>query len=171
MTSHDTQSVSQPGLSPGNSGYSVTSLHSSPDFILATAGAALVDRELRLLLHVHFRQLTADEHIALFDEGRSGILSTFEGKIRLAYAAGFLEKEAYEDLLLVGTVRNLFVHYFEPVRFNSERIEKICSSLSINRNQTPRTGVADAREAFYETLLNLQTGLQFDRRGDLSWAV
>lgn len=172
MTNHDMQPVYAAGSTGDNSDYSVTSLRVSPDFILATAGAALLDRELQLLLEVHFRALSDDEYSILFHEEHRGVLSTFEGKIRVGYAAGFLGKELYEDLLLVSTIRNLFVNSLEPSRFGSESIENTCRLLRFCRNEISRTGrMVDARGAFYETLLDLQIGLQFVRRGDLAWAV
>jgi DNA-binding MltR family transcriptional regulator len=152
----------------------LTALEKAPDHALAITAAAYVDQALELLLRSRFRDLTTEEYERLFGESGNGVLATPAAKIRVGYAVGFYEKEAYSDLLLMISIRNAFAHSRDTVTFNSEHVCHDCRQLSIvkrRKDMYPDTEPFDARSAYFDTALDLCSGIQFDIRGDLAWAV
>jgi DNA-binding MltR family transcriptional regulator len=153
---------------------SLTALEKAPDYALAITAAAYIDQALERLLRSRFRDLTTEEYEWLFGESGRGVLATPAAKIRVGYAAGFYEKETYSDLLLVISIRNAFAHSRDPVTFNSEHVCRDCQQLSIvkrRKDMHPNTDSFDARSAYFDAVLDLCSGIQFDIRGDLAWAV
>lgn len=109
----------------------MSSLKLMDDATVAMMSAAYLDHALELLLKSHFRQLTANETIRLFDGSQNAILGTFSVKIRVAFALGLLMLDAYTDLLLINDIRNAFAHSLHRgVDFLNEHIRADCDKLT-----------------------------------------
>ena len=90
---------------------------------VAIVGAALVEEEVLRALITKMRALSRTMHKRLFDG--YGPLSSFSGKIDVAYALGIVTKETYEDLTIIRRVRNQFAHSRVLVDFSSIEIRAL----------------------------------------------
>jgi hypothetical protein len=144
-------------------------LKSAPDHALAITTAAYLDHATELLIRNYLREdLTTEEHRRLFDGGQNGILATASAKIRIAYALRFFERPVYLDMLTVNDVRNVFAHSLHPVTFAHELVFRDCQKLSLlerRKDMYPDPTKFDAKEVYYNTVLDLFMGIQLNIRG------
>lgn len=82
-----------------------------------------------------------------------GALSSFSGKIEVAYLFDLIDESMLKDLLVIKDVRNAFAHTTQYVFFSQERIAAKCRNLS-----TFTAGV-DPQHAFYDRALGLSVAL------------
>ena len=97
----------------------------------ALLGAAYLENALEGLLSAYFRPLGKEDWNRLFSPQARGILSTFDAKLRLAYAARLLHAKAYDALRLIGAIRNVFAHSLHKVSFKHPLVAKDCQRLSV----------------------------------------
>lgn len=76
-----------------------------------------------------------------------GPLSSFAGKIEVAYLFELIDEPAFKDLLTIKDVRNAFAHTTQYVYFSQEPIIAKCRNLS--------TFIGDPQDAFYKRGLEL----------------
>jgi DNA-binding MltR family transcriptional regulator len=144
-------------------------LRKAPDHALAVTAAAYLDHSVELLLRSFFRDdLTSEDDRRLFDGAANGILGTSSAKIRVAYAIRLFKKPVYLDMLLVNHIRNVFAHSLHIVTFQHEDVIRNCKQLDIlNRRQDMYLDAEkiDAREVYYDTVLDLYVGIDMSIRG------
>jgi len=147
---------------------SLTALRNAPDHALAITAAAHLDFVLELLIRNHIPvELTKEEDRRIFDGASGGILGTSSAKIRIAHAFQIIPKRAYEDMLLVNSIRNVFAHSLHDVKFANELVINDCRKLSLlerRRDMYPDPANIDAREVYYNTILDLYMGIQINMR-------
>lgn len=87
-------------------------------------GAAILEQRLAELFCFTFKTNDISRKIAdsIFDS--NGPLSTFSSKIKLAYALGYIDRLAYEDLEKIRKIRNEFAHTAKAVDFLQNDIAK-----------------------------------------------
>jgi DNA-binding MltR family transcriptional regulator len=90
---------------------------------VAIVGAALVEEQVLRALLTKMRRLSGGMHKRLFDG--YGPLSSFSGKVDVAYALQIITKETYDDLTTIRKLRNKFAHSTTPVNFDSIEIRTI----------------------------------------------
>lgn len=56
-------------------------------------------------------------------------LSNFSSRINFAYSIGLINEKLMNDLNIIRNIRNEFAHSFEPIDFNSEKIDKLVKGL------------------------------------------
>jgi hypothetical protein len=106
----------------------ISGLNSESDRACGVLGASLMDARLEALFASRLR----DFHKELF--GSSGPLSTFSGKIRLAYALTWIGDDVRADLDAIRAIRNEFAHSFDhTLRFEEPSISDRCSNLRVAR--------------------------------------
>jgi hypothetical protein len=86
----------------------VAALKGESDRACAILGASLLEE---LLLRLFQKSLLEDAPKELF-EG-NGPLSTFSGRIKLAYFLGMISTDEYSELDLIRRIRNDFAHAFD----------------------------------------------------------
>lgn len=59
----------------------------------------------------------------------SGALGNYAVKVRLAYMLGWFAKDMYDDLILVGKIRNRFAHAFEAKDFSDPQISGLLTGV------------------------------------------
>jgi DNA-binding MltR family transcriptional regulator len=147
---------------------SLNALRSAPDHALAITAAAHLDYVLELLIRNHIPvELTKEEDRRIFDGASDGILGTASAKIRVAYAFNILPGRAYEDMLLVNAIRNAFAHSLHNITFDNELVVSDCRKLSLlerRRDMYPDPLKINAREVYYNTILDLYMGIQINMR-------
>lgn len=94
----------------------------------ALALVARLDTELQAALR---RVMIEDKKTVdqIFSE--NGPLFQFGPKIRIAYVFGILEKNIYDDLLVVSRIRNDFAHKLEAKSFKWDRIRSNVDNLKV----------------------------------------
>jgi|SRR3954454_13304275 hypothetical protein len=78
-----------------------------------------------------------------------GPLSSFSGKIEVAYLFNLFDKPVFDDLVIIKDVRNAFAHTTQYVYFSSEHVATKCRNLS-----TWKTG-SDPQNGFYGRALEI----------------
>jgi hypothetical protein len=105
-------------------------LNRSGDKAAALLGAAYLESELEQLLSAFFRPLGKEDRNRMFSPQQRGVLSTFDAKIRVAYAAKLLHVNAYHALLLIAGIRNVFAHSLHDVDFKHPLVVHDCQRLA-----------------------------------------
>ena len=105
-------------------------LQASTDRAIAIVGAVLIDNGLRVLITAHLR---ADHDIENQVFQHTGPLGALGPKVRLAYMMSLIEKEAYDDILLIEHIRNRFAHRLECKSFDHALIAKLILKLSTDK--------------------------------------
>lgn len=118
------------------------------DQAVALVGGAYLDATLETLLTSHFRVLPKEDEDRLFNS-TTGILSSMAAKARLAYALRFIEKQQYEDIMLITQIRNAFAHTLHRVSFSNPLIKADCDAL---RTLNPKVDGLDALEPKHKFL-------------------
>ena len=69
----------------------------------------------------------------------SGSLGAFEVKADLGFLLRIYEQDVHADLVTMGKIRNAFVHWRKPIKFNSKDIKALCRQLKIvDKDEYPR---------------------------------
>jgi DNA-binding MltR family transcriptional regulator len=99
------------------------------DRSMAIIGSTVVERALEAAIAAKFVPLTNSELSELF--GQSGPLSTFFGKIRVAYALNSIGVKTKSDLDIIRAVRNAFAHSLLEMRFDFPEIVALCNEFQV----------------------------------------
>ena len=83
---------------------------------------------------------------ALFDSFAP--LSSFSGKIEIAFAIGLIPEQIYDDLRRIKKIRNLFAHELDALTFDSPKISKLCDQFFIPRSDGSRRIASGGRGKF-----------------------
>lgn len=105
-------------------------LQASSDRAIAIVGAVLIDGGLRALILAHLRTDQAVENELFQPNGPLGALGP---KARLAYMMSLIEKNSYDDIILVEHIRNRFAHRLECKNFDHALIAKDIRKLSTDQ--------------------------------------
>jgi hypothetical protein len=144
-----------------------------------TAGiiaATTIDVGLERLIKTRFRSLKAADAATIFSG--TGPLSTFSGKIQIAYALGVIGPHTRHDFHTIKDIRNVFAHSAKTYSFKTPQIRNRCLGMHIVL-RTMRLGdgeIPDARHEFLAAtrifwfLLQLRGGgrvrVKLDRQHD-----
>jgi DNA-binding MltR family transcriptional regulator len=78
-----------------------------------------------------------EQRIFNFDTG--GLASEYTQKIDLAFSIGLFNQKIFEDLRLIGKIRNRFAHKIDPITFSDPEIAAWCQTLhNKGIGKTPR---------------------------------
>jgi len=105
-----------------------------------TAGiiaATTIDVSLERLIRTRFRSLKPSDSDAIFSG--TGPLSTFSGKIQIAYALGLIGPYTKHDFSTIKDIRNVFAHSTHNYSFRTKQIHDRCLGMHIvkrNNNYT-----------------------------------
>lgn len=61
----------------------------------------------------------------------SGPLGSFSSKIDLSFLIGIISPDAYNDLVIMKNVRNIFAHQIKAVTFDSDRLKALCGNFRL----------------------------------------
>jgi hypothetical protein len=108
----------------------LSELHSESERSAAIIGAAFVEDALQRALLSRMRSpLSSDDRRRLF--GANGALSSFSGKIMIAYATHLLGPETRDDLDCIREIRNAFAHTVGSLSFETPQIAAHCAHLRL----------------------------------------
>jgi DNA-binding MltR family transcriptional regulator len=101
-----------------------TFLNNESDLGCVVIGAAFVDDLLVSLLKTKFIP-NSDVVNKVLD----GSLGNFSARADIAYCLGLIPKHEYQDIILIGEIRNLFAHSRLELNFNDKEIQEKCQRL------------------------------------------
>ena len=106
------------------------SLSHESDRGLILISSSFLDEALELLLRAKFKFIN-NKPKKLIDSffNSDGPLSTFNHKIKMAYAMDIISKWEYQDLEIIRKIRNAFAHTFGAASFSSEKVVKLTETL------------------------------------------
>jgi len=89
--------------------------------------ASFLDHCLATLLSRHFIESSVSNKLL---DPRGGVLGTYAARSDLCYALGLVAKPVYQNLIVIGMIRNRFAHSHWTVAFADEDIERWCLELN-----------------------------------------
>jgi DNA-binding MltR family transcriptional regulator len=87
-----------------------------------------------------------------------GPLGTFAARCKMCYALGLYSRTEYENLTLVGAIRNRFAHSHEPLDFDHEEIKALCHKLK-SRTIVDQSGTQVPREEADQMQFGMEPGV------------
>ena len=130
-------------------------LKSEADFPCVVVSLSFIDQCLASLLHTFFIDgSTADR---LLDH--RGALGSFIARVDLSYCLGLITKELFQNLHVLGEIRNVFAHSRFKLSFDSSEIKHLCGLLTfpkakgliVNTDTGESQQTTDWPQLFYDT--------------------
>jgi DNA-binding MltR family transcriptional regulator len=121
----------------------VNSLYQNSDTICVILGASFIDRCLADAIVVYMP--TKDKDFIkneLLDSG-NGVLDTYASRNKIAYALKIIDKQYYEDISLIGKIRNRFAHHHIELSFNDTEVISFCNRLTLWEKRFPPYQVSE----------------------------
>jgi DNA-binding MltR family transcriptional regulator len=94
------------------------------DLVCAMVGAAFIDDLLVSLLKA---KLLPNSDIV--EKLLNGSLGSFSARADITYCLQLIQKNEYQDILLIGEIRNVFAHSRLELNFNDKEIQNKCHRL------------------------------------------
>jgi len=70
-------------------------------------------------------------------EFNNGILATYSSRNKIAYSLKIINKQYYEDISIIGKIRNHFAHNHLEISFKDLEIIKFCNKLTLWESRFP----------------------------------
>ena len=102
-------------------------LNNESDLACVLIATSYLDYALASLLKRYFIESSAVNKLL---DPPGGALSTFAGRSDLAYCLGLIPKRLYQNLEIVGQIRNAFAHSYLSLELNESEIARLVDSLS-----------------------------------------
>jgi DNA-binding MltR family transcriptional regulator len=102
-------------------------LNHEHDAVCAIVAASYVEHCLRALLRKRF--VNCDTAKSLLDP-TGGALGLLKNAADLAYSIGAISKGCMQNIVRIGTIRNLFAHSIDETTFASENVAELCNELT-----------------------------------------
>ena len=106
----------------------LTELDTMHDRSAAIICAAHLESNLETAIANNLIPLSKEEYDTIFVLDGAP-LSSFAGKIRMAYALGIIGRQTKADLEAIKAVRNAFAHARRPITFSTQEITSTCSTI------------------------------------------
>ncbi len=113
---------------------------------------ALIERRVDKLFDCALRP-DKSVHNDLFQP--SGALGNYAVKVRLAYMLGWFGKDFFDDLVLIGKIRNRFAHKIEAKDFSDQQISTWLKNMAAYRLLPKMLKDAKARAKVEPSAVNL----------------
>ncbi|WP_157861929.1 hypothetical protein [Methylobacterium sp. Leaf361] len=146
------------------------------DASFAVRSCSYVHKMLERLIRSKCRALTPDDDGFLFDGGRNGIIAGFANQLRVAFAFQYIDFTAYDDLMLMNSIRNAFAHSLHPATFETKPIAEDCkklfmyeTSIYLRQNWEEKTGkkatISLSRAVYSNSIFLYYHALYFNLHG------
>lgn len=120
--------LSRQKFDPKESARFLSELSSANDRTFVIVWFTLLDDALSAFLSRKMSHLSkVDRKLML---GPTGVLATFKSKILMAYAAGWLALDWYNDLDMIRKIRNACAHSASYIDFETECVVVACKAMS-----------------------------------------
>jgi hypothetical protein len=115
----------------------------------ALVGASFVDHCLASLIQTHLANSGVTERLLQ----PSGALGSFGARRMLCYSLKLITKESFQELEIIGDIRNRFAHGFFDISFKDQDIMEFCNKL--RAGSQPRGGRPTSRMRYTMAILVL----------------
>ena len=109
-------------------GAAIRELYTLSGRAAAIVGAALLDSRLGAIISSRF-PVDGDTKSQLFRP--SGPIGPLDTKAKMAYAFGIISKEAFQDVVCILEIRNVFAHQLSISTFSDTKIAPKCQKLKL----------------------------------------
>lgn len=96
------------------------------DIACALVISGFLDQCLGALLKAYFLRSDVADGVL---RASSGFVADFDARAKLAYILGLIPKRLFQNLCLIGQVRNIFAHSHLGIKFEDEGIPGLCDDL------------------------------------------
>lgn len=100
-------------------------IDSQSDRGAAVIACSLLEEHLKWAIDRCFVELTADTSKRIFE----GPLGPLFNRSYLGFALGLYDRNAREEIILIGTIRNRFAHKIAPINFSDDEVDQLCGRL------------------------------------------
>ena len=101
-------------------------LNNEPDFSVIVVSCSYVDACLGSILEKHLIESSISTKLL---DVRSGALGSFAARSDACYSLGLVSKDIYQDLVVLGELRNQVAHHHHMLDFSVTAIADSCQSL------------------------------------------
>lgn len=133
-------------------------LNGESDLACVVVGAAYLDALLVALLQRNL--ITGDTSKRMFED-HAGALSTYSARADLAYCMGLIPKMFFENLKIIGSLRNTLAHNHLHLDFGDPEIQKKVNAIKFMKPaaeiHVDGDGVAQVGLSFFERLQDTRT--------------
>lgn len=149
-------------------------LNDESDLACVLIATSYLDQTLASLLERYFVEGNTSQRLL---DPRGGVLGTFASRADLSYCLGLIPKGLYQNLRIVGEIRNRFAHNYLLLDFNDQDIIDQVGKLSFPRvkeivsadDKSPFERITHPRDRFNIVTAMmvsrlLLTGLSIERR-------
>ena len=150
-------------------------LNEGADLAVVLIATSYLDASLGSILHRFFLESEVSDQILAV---RGGALGTFAVRADLCYVLGIISRQFYQDLRLIGSIRNEFAHHHLALTFDTPSVRELCNQFvyieSLRDSRTkkpilPEELLVGARNRFVLTVTIISqrlllTGLGIKRR-------
>lgn len=102
-------------------------LNDGGDTAVILVAASFIDACLGSILE---RKLIKGKTSDKLLDPRGGILGSYSSRADMCYVLGFISKPIFQDIQMIGEVRNLLAHSHMALSFDSSEINKLTDKLS-----------------------------------------
>ncbi len=101
-------------------------LNNEPDFSVIVVSCAYVDACLGSILKNYLLDSSVSENLL---DARGGALGSFAARSSACYSLGLVSKGIYQDLLVLGELRNQVAHHHHMLDFSTAGVAEACCRL------------------------------------------
>jgi DNA-binding MltR family transcriptional regulator len=102
-------------------------LNDEPDLAVILVATSFLDACLGSILERKLIRSSVTEKLL---DPRSGALGTYSSRANVCYALGLINKALYQDLMIIGEIRNEIAHYHLALNFEAEPVRSKCAKLA-----------------------------------------
>lgn len=103
-------------------------INNEPDLACVLISTSFLDQCLASLLEKYF--IESSNTVQKLLDARGGTLGTFSSRSDLSYCLGLISKSLYQNLKIVGEIRNTFAHSHLNLSFGDADVAKLVNSLT-----------------------------------------
>lgn len=107
----------------------------SSDTVCVLLGANFIDRCLANALVINIPTKDKDFIKNELLDFNNGVLTTYSSRNKIVYALNIINKQFYEDISLVGKIRNRFAHHHLESSFDENEVKTFCNQLTLWENR------------------------------------
>lgn len=122
-------------------------MYESSDTICVLLGANFIDRCLAnaLVINIPIKDKDFIKNDLL--DFNNGVLATYSSRNKIAYSLNIIDKQYFEDISLIGKIRNRFAHNHLEITFDENEVKMLCNKLTLWEKRYP-----PHQRKYYKTL-------------------
>lgn len=104
---------------------------------------------------------------SIFDPVKGGSLQSIHAKRQIAYAMGWIDDDAYQDIGVLARIRNMFAHERACPTFDDEHIHKLIKKLKYPRYFYEKEDLDDLSQPdHFMMICHVGSDITYDTKGE-----